>query len=107
LPNATLNLVNYDLQLEGVRLFHFSDSQNVQVIPRNQQVTLKNDRRLKFGGRITAGRFDFYGNNFDFNYPGFYINSEQIDSMKLFYPDSTGGKYLIPVKTVLRITEMK
>jgi hypothetical protein len=102
LPNATLNLVNYDLQLEGVRLFHFSDSQNVQVIPRNQQVTLKNDRRLKFGGRITAGRFDFYGNNFDFNYPGFYINSEQIDSMKLFYPDSTGGKYLIPVKTVLR-----
>jgi len=101
-PNATLNLVNYDLQLEGVRLFHFSDSQNVQVIPRNQQVTIKNNRRLKFGGRITAGRFDFYGDNFDFNYPGFYVNSEKIDSMKLFYPDSTGGNYLIPVKTVLR-----
>lgn len=101
-PNAVLNLVNYDLELEGVRLFHFSDSQNVVVMPREQKVTVKNNRRLKFAGRVTAGRFDFYGSNFDFSYENFTIEGYQIDSMKLFYPDTLGGNYLIPVKSVLR-----
>jgi len=101
-PNATLNLINYDLQLEGVRLFHFSDSQNVVVIPHEQQVTVKNNRRLTFGGRVTAGRFDFYGQDFDFRYEGFDINSNNIDSMKLFFPDTIDQSYLIPIKTVLR-----
>jgi hypothetical protein len=101
-PNAYLNLVNYDMVIEGVRAFRFSDSQNVAVIPTEQVITVKNNRRLQFGGRVTAGRFDFFAPEFDFSYELFNITSEFIDSMKIFYPDSLEGKFLIPVKTVLR-----
>lgn len=101
-PNAVLNLVNFDLKVEGVRAFRFSDSQNVLVIPNEQQLTVKNDRRIQFAGRITAGRFDFYGKNFDFHYDQFIVSSQQIDSMKLFYPDTLNDNFLIPIKSVLR-----
>ncbi len=101
-PNAILNLVNYDLKIEGVRVFRFSDSQNVIVYPYDQQITLKNDRRMLFGGKITAGRFDFFGKSFDFDYNKFYVTSPQIDSMKLYYPDTINQMYLIPIKSVLR-----
>ncbi|MFT5156958.1 MAG: hypothetical protein ACI83I_001508 [Bacteroidia bacterium] len=101
-PNAILNLVNYDLEIEGVRVFRFSDSQNVTAIPANQYLVLKNNRRLIFDGRVTAGRFDFYGEGFDFNYDKFTITSEKIDSMRIFFPDTINGNFLIPIKSVLR-----
>ena len=101
-PNARLNLINYDLELEGVSSFHFSDSQYVVVIPRDQKVTLKNNRTAVFDGRITAGRFDFYGRDFRFDYENFLVESNTIDSMRLFYPDKTNDDFLLPVKSVLR-----
>ncbi len=101
-PNATLNLVNYDLEMQGIRGFQFSDSQYVIAYPRDQIVTLKNNRRLIFNGKVTAGRFDFFGDNFDFSYESFTITSEKIDSLKLWFPDTINQKYLIPVKSVLR-----
>jgi hypothetical protein len=101
-PNASLNLINFDLMIEGIRGFRFSDSQRVAAYPREQQIILKNNRRMIFDGKVSAGRFDFYGDKFDFNYETFTITSEKIDSMKLWYPDSTTGNFLIPVKTVLR-----
>ena len=101
-PNATLNLVNYDLEMQGVRAFQFSDSQYVIAYPREQIVTVKNNRRLVFNGMVRAGRFDFFGDAFDFSYENFTIDSEKIDSLKLWFPDTINQKYLIPVKSVLR-----
>lgn len=100
--NASLNLINYDLKIEGVPVFRFSDSQTVVAIPREQVVTVKNNRKLVFDGRITAGRFDFFGDKFNFDYESFTISSEKIDSMKLFYPDTLNDYFLIPIKSVLR-----
>lgn len=101
-PNARLNLINYDLELEGVRSFHFSDSQYVVVQPHDQKVTIKNNRTAVFDGKITAGRFDFYGRDFKFDYENFLVESTTIDSMRLYYPDKTDDNYLLPVKSVLR-----
>jgi hypothetical protein len=101
-PNATLNLVNYDLELQGVRAFQFSDSQYVIAYPKEQFVRIKNNRRLQFDGKVTAGRFDFFGEQFDFSYENFTISSEKIDSLKLWFPDTINQKFLIPVKSVLR-----
>ncbi|MFT7592431.1 MAG: hypothetical protein ACI9UJ_002368, partial [bacterium] len=100
--NATLNLVNYDLEVQGVRAFQFSDSQYVIAYPREQFVRIKNNRRLQFDGKVTAGRFDFFGEQFDFSYENFTITSEKIDSLKLWFPDTINQKFLIPVKSVLR-----
>jgi hypothetical protein len=100
-PNATLNILSNELKVEGVQRFYFSDSQNVIVAPTEQTITILNDRRIKFAGQIRAGRFDFYGRNFEFDYGNFQIKYSNIDSMRIYYPDST-GKAIVPIKSVLR-----
>lgn len=89
-PNITLNIQNYDLNIEGVRKFLFSDSQFVVVAPHEQQVKIGRDRTMQFGGQVRAGRFDLFGKKFEFKYGEYTINSKQIDSMRIFFPDETG-----------------
>ncbi len=99
--NLTLNLLSNEMNVEGVQKFFFSDSQNVVVVPYEQQVTLLKNRRLRFGGMVRAGRFDFFGKKFEFDYANFLVQSDIIDSLRLYFPDST-GRSLIPIKSVLR-----
>jgi hypothetical protein len=88
--NMTLNIQNYDLNIEGVRRFTFSDSQFVVVVPHEQQVTIKRDRKMIFGGQIRAGRFDLFSEKFEFDYGDYTVNSKNIDSMRIFFPDEKG-----------------
>lgn len=99
--NMTLNLLSNELNVEGVQKFFFSDSQNVIVVPTEQQVSLLKNRRIRFGGMIRAGRFDFFGEKFEFDYGNFQILYSNIDSMRLYFPDST-GRAVVPIKSVLR-----
>ena len=100
-PNFTLNLLSNEMNLEGVSKFFFSDSQNVIVAPYNQQVTLTKNRGLRFGGQLRAGRFDFYGKKYVFNYGQFNIAMSAVDSLQMYFPDSSGRR-LVPIKSVLR-----
>lgn len=100
-PNATLNLLSNEMVVEGVLKFFFSDSQNVVVVPTDQKVILKKNRRIGFGGMIRAGRFDFFGQKFEFDYANFQVAYSNIDSMRLYFPDST-GRSVVPIKSVLR-----
>ncbi len=100
--NGFLNLINNTFVLEGVRAFRFSDSQSVYAFPHEQKVILKNKRRMQFGGQLTAGKFDFYAERFDFDYYNFDINSDHIDSMRIYVEDFTGANRLVAVKSVLR-----
>lgn len=100
--NAFLNLINNTFVIEGVRAFRFSDSQSVYAFPYEQQVILKHKRKMSFGGKITAGKFDFYGKNFEFDYFDFTISSNKIDKMVIFTEDQTGKPGLVAVKSVLR-----
>ena len=100
--NAFLNLINNTFNIEGVRAFKFSDSQSVYAFPHEQTVILKNKRRMEFGGRLTAGKFDFYSDKFDFDYFNFDITSDNITKMVIFTKDLSGKPGLIAVKSVLR-----
>lgn len=100
-PNFSLNLLSNEMNLEGVSKFFFSDSQNVIVLPTDQKVTLLKNRNLRFGGQLRAGRFDFFGNKYTFNYDQFFIVLSSVDSLQMYFPDSTGRR-LIPIKSVLR-----
>ena len=99
--NFTLNLLSNEMNLEGVSKFFFSDSQNVIVVPTEQQVTLTKNRGLRFGGQLRAGRFDFYGKKYVFNYGQFNIAMSAVDSLRMYFPDSSGRR-LVPIKSVLR-----
>lgn len=100
-PNAYLDLINNNLELEGVVGFKFSDSQKVYVFPYEQMVTIKHKKKMEFGGKLTAGKFDFFAKKYVFDYHDFTISSDQIDSLKIYVPDFEGENRLVAVKSVL------
>lgn len=103
--NASLNLLNYDLTIRGVNRILMSDSQNVVIYPRPNEVVLKKNRNFNFTGIITAGRFEFFGKEFSFEYDKFKINLTNVDSLRIKVQtneaDANGNYKLVRVKTVI------
>lgn len=89
-PNATIDLESYSMVLEGVGRFKFSDSQSVYVVPDDQKLIVQRDRELIFDGKVQAGRFQFFGKRFRFNYKSFTVDMDDIDSMRFYFPDNEG-----------------
>ena len=104
--NAKINLLNFDLSINGIESIVLSDSQQVVILPAGGQVKMKRNRFFEFAGRIKAGRFDFYGKKFSFDYEQFKINLENTDSMRIKAlsgeKDREGRQLLKPVKTVVQ-----
>lgn len=81
--NAELSLVSNDLTINGVKKFTLSQAQFVRVYPENQKVTLKKNRDMSFAGIINAGRTEYFGSQFYFEYDNFKINLIECDSLRL------------------------
>lgn len=108
LPNASINLLNFDITLRGLAPIIMSDSQNVVIYPKDQEVKLKKNRDFTFAGRVHAGRFDFYGKVFSFDYQNFKINLDNVDSLRLKVEsenpsevDQYGRRKQVAVRSVL------
>jgi len=103
--NAKLNLLNFDLTIYGVPGVVLSDSQKVVVVPKNGVIRMKRNRYFEFEGLVKAGRFDFYGKEFSFDYENFKINLTNVDSLRLKAEstelDVYGNPMVKPVKTVI------
>jgi len=103
--NGLINLLNYDLTLKGVSSILLSDSQNVIIYPKDRQVVVKKNRDFTFAGRVHAGRFDFYGQQFAFNYDAFKIDIINADSLRMavrsLEPNERGDFPLVKVKSVI------
>jgi hypothetical protein len=104
--NAVFSLNSGKLELEGIRSVHLSDTHRVYIAPANQKITLKRDMYFEFSGYIQAGRFEFYGKDFKFDYKNFKINMDNIDSLRIFIPDPNMAKdmqdmYLVRLQNVL------
>lgn len=81
--NAELSLVSNDLTVNGVKKFTLSQPQFVRVYPDNQKVIIKKNRDMTFAGIINAGRTEYFGSQFFFEYDNFKINLIECDSMRL------------------------
>ena len=105
IPNASLNLFNNDLVIQGVKMVFLSDSQKVFIFPKNKRVVLKKNRDFTFDGKIKAGRFDLYARNCNFDYEKFKLDLPVIDSLSFkvqaFEENQWGEKPQIRVKTVI------
>lgn len=103
--NASVNLLNYDMTIMGVRQIYMSDSQNVVIYPFEQKIILKKNRDFTFAGIVHAGRFDFFGKEFSFNYDKFKIDLKNVDSLRIMVksrePDAYGEYPLVRVRTVV------
>jgi hypothetical protein len=104
--NAKINLLNNDLTINGVEGIVVSDSQKVVILPAGGQIKMKRNRFFEFSGQIKAGRFDFYGKKFSFDYEQFKINLDNTDSLRIQAlsgeKDREGKPLLKPVKTVVQ-----
>lgn len=104
--NAALSLENNDLDVNGIERIALSDSQKVGLFPAGKKITLQEDLDFNFDGRIKAGRFNYWGEQFKFSYDDFMMNMTEIDSMRFkvlsFESNSLGQRELVDVKTVLQ-----
>jgi hypothetical protein len=107
-PNAKINLLNYDMSIFGVNEVALSDSQNVTVFPVQDMIILKKDRNFTFEGSIMAGRFDYYGKLFAFDYSTFKLNLNNVDSVRIWVdtdqrdPKDPKGSFIqMKVKSVI------
>ncbi len=105
--NAKLNLLNFDLDMEGVARVLLSDSQQVWIVPTEQKMRLLKDRNFEFAGKVHAGRSDFYGKKFSFDYTHFLFKLDNVDSIRLKVQsetevDENGNPKLIPLKSTLQ-----
>ncbi|MES2592142.1 MAG: hypothetical protein V4608_09675 [Bacteroidota bacterium] len=103
--NASINLLNYDMTIFGVKQIFMSDSQSVTIYPAEQKIILKKNRDFVFAGVIRAGRFDFFGKEFSFDYNKFIIDLKNVDSLRLTVKSIEANAYgefpLVRVKTVI------
>ncbi len=103
--NASVNLLNYDMSIMGVRQIYMSDSQNVMIYPAEQKIILKKNRDFTFAGIVHAGRFDFFGKEFSFDYDKFKVELKNVDSLRIMVksrePDAYGEYPLVKVRTVI------
>lgn len=104
--NASLNLLTNELTIHGVHLIHLSDSQNVAIYPRNEEITLLRNRNFEFDGKVRAGNFLFRGTKFFFNYNRFKLDMPNVDALKMQVPTPKKDDYGFPImKTVTSTIE--
>jgi hypothetical protein len=90
--NASINLLNYELLIHGVKRVTLSDSQFVRIYPQNQELIVMKNRNMKFAGIVNAGSTEFFGKEFFFNYGDFKVDLLQCDSMRLRVWPHTGPR---------------
>lgn len=104
--NATVNLLNYDITIHGVKQVLLSDTQKVFMFPKNGDILLKKNREMHLSGTVASGKFEFIGKDFIFDYNEFKMKMKTIDSIKIFVeafePDVNGN---IPFKKVQTLIE--
>ena len=100
--NASLNLLNFELKINGVHQIHLSDSQNVVIYPRGERILLKRNRDFEFDGKVLAGNFLFKGTYFEFSYDNFKIDMPHIEELKIQVESGKLDNYGRPIMVTVK-----
>ena len=95
--NASLNLLSYDLTILGVNRVVLSKAHRVGVFPKDNKVVVGKNRNIRCDGVYSAGKFEFFGSKFDFNYEEFNVDMPIVDSVQIWSNSAkrdNRGKYL-------------
>lgn len=92
-PNAQLDLKTMDMIVNGIEKISVSDSQNVNIYPAKNQVTMQKNRDFTFAGGVRAGLFTFQGTKFKFDYGKFKIDLEDVESLNLDFKTTQFDMY--------------
>lgn len=91
--NALLSLLDNNLKMKGVLEIFLSDSQNVSIFPKDQEIIIKKNRDFVFNGKVRAGLFLFIGSNFSFSYDQFKLTLTDINTIKMRVQTDEIDKY--------------
>jgi len=86
--NDNIDLKNSNINLKGVFEVPISDTAYVYFRPKNYSISLQKDRNMQFDGLVYAGRMDFIGEKFKFQYAPFTVDLNKVDTMRINIPDS-------------------
>lgn len=107
IDNASLDLKNGRLTVNGVKNVFLSDSQMVAIYPYKQQLILEKNRNIEFDGVVQAGLFTVFGHNFTFSYDSFKIRLQKIDSIKIAVEtgekDPNGSPLIRQVNNIIQL----
>ncbi|GGH71790.1 hypothetical protein [Phaeocystidibacter marisrubri] len=92
--NASISLLNYDMDIVGINSIALSDSQEVALFPTEHKITVHEGMDFDFDGKIQAGRFSFWGKGHFFDYDMFRISMPDIDSMRFKVEEFDDGTRL-------------
>lgn len=81
--NAVIDLGNMDMKIKGVKRVTLSDAQFVKIYPENQELIVQKNRNMLFNGIINAGKAEYFGKDFYFDYKEFIIDVPACDSVRL------------------------
>lgn len=81
--NGQIKIDSSDIIIYGVERFYLSDSLDVYAEPKDKKVVVKGNRNVVFNGKLSAGNFITYGDNFRFDYNEFKIDMGAIDSIEI------------------------
>ncbi len=96
--NAILSLLDHNLKMKGVQEIFLSDSQNVAIFPKDQEIIIKKNRDFVFDGKVRAGLFLFIGSNFSFSYEQFKLTLTDINTIKMRVKTDEVDQYGNPVQ---------
>jgi len=101
--NGQINIENNEMALQGVGMITLSDTANVYIFPKDKDLKIKEDQDMDFSGNIFAGRIDFEGEGFIFDYDSFRIDMEKLASATINIPsgkkDKQGDAEFVPMKS--------
>jgi len=83
--NATINLNNMVMTINGTKPFALSNNRRVGIIPKNNILRIKENLEIDFDGKLQAGLTTLYGYDLTFHYDSFLVDLRQIDSLKIIY----------------------
>ncbi|RED98941.1 hypothetical protein [Marinoscillum furvescens] len=108
-PNVIWDLTDEEMLVNGVDRYYFTTDFQVYAEPDSGRVTLKQGRNIEMNGMVNAGDFQYKGKDFQFDYDGFLIHMDSIDSIRIQIatPDSLvaeGAPSKSPLKNHLNRT---
>ncbi len=101
--NGKIDIESNLIDLEGVSKVTVSDSQSVNFEPDSFQLQLERDRDMRFSGKVEAGRLDFIGKGFHFEYDSFMVDLTDLAAAVMYVPsgeiDNEGYELLKPLQS--------
>jgi len=78
-----------EINIRGVDKFYLAKVLDVSIEADSNQITILENRDIKFNGRLAAGNFDYVGRDFIFRYDSFLVEMQQIDAIELYVLEET------------------